>query len=63
GAQETLGNFAELLSDKLGSEIPYVQISPEQLKVVLEKRGLPDWALQQQSDIMKVVNVGELNMS
>jgi uncharacterized protein YbjT (DUF2867 family) len=63
GGRETPGRFARLLSDALSREIPYIQITTDQLRGVLEKRGLPDWAIQQQLDIEKDVNAGGLDIA
>jgi uncharacterized protein YbjT (DUF2867 family) len=58
GAAITMGDVVEIMSDVLGREIEYVQVSPEAAQKTMEEKGMPDWLIAHMSGMMGFVAQG-----
>ena len=58
---EALSNaeIAHILSDKLGREIRYVDLAPEQMKQALLSAGLPEWNTDALLDLQRLYREGK----
>jgi uncharacterized protein YbjT (DUF2867 family) len=50
--------IAQILSDKLGREVRYINLPPEQLKEALLSAGVPEWNADALLDLQRFYRVG-----
>ena len=58
GHAYTLEDFTSILSNELGSDIPYLEIPLEAAVKAMKERDMPDWLIDHQSALMGIVNSG-----
>ena len=50
--------FYEKISDELGNQIPFIEIPIENAVAAMKERGMPDWLIDHQVTLMKLVSSG-----
>lgn len=54
----TMGDIVSTLSDTLGKDVDYMQVTPEQARGAMEGKGMPEWLMNHMGAMMGVVAQG-----
>lgn len=60
GKAVTLNEVKDIFSKVLGKDITYVQVSPDDAREAMQKKGMPDWLIAHMGGMMGLVARGEM---